>query len=264
MDLSNTHWAARALFSFSLVSSIIAVYYACRQHRVMGRCVNASQVKIWIENKATRNVSPGSSNDRDMNDRKPAASSILTVSGPVMLLSAALNTFLAGFGVYLGLTWTKGLDEDADTDDSRNVFLVYAVGLGVCYGIYAVSGLISKGGHGSTDGLVLMMLWEQANRIPALGLRESQAGPNTPEHGNGQGKITPPNNTQVENLIQTLREAAKLREQSAEADRRVADIYRELAQQKISHESRPRTAHHRGQATDEEQGNNEISTSSTG
>jgi hypothetical protein len=207
---------------------MIAVYYASRQHRVMGRCLNSSQIKAWIENDEgalSRLVS------RDLNStqrRKPAASSILTISGPVIMLSASLNSFLAGFGVYLGIIWTKGLDEDADPGDSRNVFLLYDIGLGVCYYIYALSGSISR--SGSTDRSVLKKLLRQANK------HSGNAGdpPESPPcHSRPEGDHVrmEPINTSAENLVRSLHEAATLREQSAEADRCVADIYRELGRQ---------------------------------
>jgi hypothetical protein len=71
----------------------------------------------------------------------PAPSSVLIVSAPGVLLSAALYSLLIGFGVYLGCVWVKELNISAGPDDSRNVFIIYLVGLFVCYGVYAVSGL---------------------------------------------------------------------------------------------------------------------------
>ncbi|KAK3368827.1 hypothetical protein B0T24DRAFT_706975 [Lasiosphaeria ovina] len=50
VDLSETHWTPRGLFSISLVSSIIAVYYVSNQYRTIGRCLSASQIKSWITN----------------------------------------------------------------------------------------------------------------------------------------------------------------------------------------------------------------------
>lgn len=35
-------------------------------------------------------------------------------------------------------TWTKNLNEDASTSDSRSVFPVSIIGLGLSYGIYAL------------------------------------------------------------------------------------------------------------------------------
>jgi hypothetical protein len=35
-NLSQTHWIARALFVFGVISSLMAVYYATTQQRIMG------------------------------------------------------------------------------------------------------------------------------------------------------------------------------------------------------------------------------------
>jgi hypothetical protein len=56
--------------------------------------------------------------------------------------------------------WTKDLDKEADQGDSRKVFLVYAIGLGVCYGVFALSAFISRGN--STSGYELYHLLRQA------------------------------------------------------------------------------------------------------
>jgi len=59
-----------------------------------------------------------------------------------VLLSASLGCILIAFGVYFGFTWTRKLDEDASRDDSRNVFIVYVMGLAVSWLVYSISGLI--------------------------------------------------------------------------------------------------------------------------
>ena len=69
----------------------------------------------------------------------PAAASVLTISAPSMLLSASLNSFLIGLGVYLGFVWTRNLDSDATSDGSRDVFIVYITCLAVFYGVYSLS-----------------------------------------------------------------------------------------------------------------------------
>lgn len=165
VDLSSTHWTARGLVTFSLVASLVSVHCAGAQHRVMGRCLSASHIQDWIENSTDGMRSVGESwNDlrRNPKPRKiPAASSILTMSAPVMLLSASLNAFLAGFGVYLGFTWVKDLDEAAGGADSHKVFLVYTIGLAVCYGFFMLSEYVSQ--IASTDGFELECLLKKAN-----------------------------------------------------------------------------------------------------
>lgn len=160
---------------------------------------------------------------------KPAASSILTISAPVMLLSASLNSVLAGFGVYFGFIWTKDLDQNASTSDSRAVFLVYIIGLGLSYGIYALSSLVSGGEN--VDGFHLAELFRQLQEAEIhnpLGEGGNTGLEPQPQHQHylptREEHIGMPQTT----LAGALHEAATLRQQSAEADRRVADMYREL------------------------------------
>ncbi|KAL6409946.1 hypothetical protein AUP68_06352 [Ilyonectria robusta] len=130
-ELSQAHWVARALFTFSLVSSIIAVYYATEQYRTMVRFLGVNQIKAWIT---------GKSKHTNWNvENYPSSASVLSVSGPGILLSASVYSFLAGFGVYLGYVWRRDLDPVATSDDSKAVFITYIVSVAVCFFAYAIS-----------------------------------------------------------------------------------------------------------------------------
>ncbi|PMD49297.1 uncharacterized protein K444DRAFT_502184, partial [Hyaloscypha bicolor E] len=136
-NLSQVHWVARAFFTFSLVSAIIAVYYASDQYRILGRHLNCEDVKAWIRNDRLA----GYGIDQ-YGEFMPSPAAVLTVSAPNMLLSASLNSFLLGLGTYLAYVWTRHLDTTASTNDSRAIFITYVVSLTVCYGIYELSGLV--------------------------------------------------------------------------------------------------------------------------
>ncbi|KAK4445175.1 hypothetical protein QBC34DRAFT_413654 [Podospora aff. communis PSN243] len=236
--LSQAHWAARGLFTFSLVSSIIAVYYASSQHRTIGRCLNASQIRAWIVN----NEGWGGVGFYDTRKcmgtvRKPCASSILSISAPVLLLSASLNSFLAGFGVYLGFVWTRNLDGEATTSDSRGVFLVYVIALGVCYGIYALSFMISGGGVVKGDVLHTLLVRAQEAHEGQRRTSEGLAGgmpkfldSGLPHEEHIQMGAVIGGRQDPASLAQALQEAALRRQESALADMRVAEIYRGLSQ----------------------------------
>ncbi|ELR07678.1 hypothetical protein VC83_03727 [Pseudogymnoascus destructans] len=47
-SLSQTHWVARGAFVLILTSSLMAVYYATTQQRMLGRLLQAEQVGLWI------------------------------------------------------------------------------------------------------------------------------------------------------------------------------------------------------------------------
>jgi hypothetical protein len=69
----------------------------------------------------------------------PCIQSVLTASAPGMLLSASMTFLLIGFGVYLGFLWTKELVSETDTDDSRNVFIIYLLGLSFWFILYTMT-----------------------------------------------------------------------------------------------------------------------------
>jgi hypothetical protein len=47
-SLNQTHWFAQASFVVSLTLALMAVYYASTQQRILGRLLQAKQVRLWI------------------------------------------------------------------------------------------------------------------------------------------------------------------------------------------------------------------------
>lgn len=74
----------------------------------------------------------------------PNPASVLSISAPVYLLSAALHSFLIGLGVYLGFVWQENLDSNAGANDSRDVFITSVVGIAVCYLVYFLSSAVQN------------------------------------------------------------------------------------------------------------------------
>ncbi|KAJ6789993.1 hypothetical protein PWT90_07583 [Aphanocladium album] len=168
-ELSKTHWVARALFLYSVLSSLMAVYYATTQQRVMGRLHRPEQIRGWIRGRLPLSQEQqrplrhrrGGGGVRMQGDPQhyesttldpvqlawelaqkcfcPSVTSVLTVSAPQVLLSSSLLALLLGVGVYFGFVWTRGLDGDAGKGDSRNVMIVYLVSIVVCFVVYSVS-----------------------------------------------------------------------------------------------------------------------------
>ncbi|USP75264.1 hypothetical protein yc1106_02538 [Curvularia clavata] len=152
-DLSRTPWVARGAFTFSLVSSLIAVYYATKQYCHLGRCLNAEDVRTWIRGKNIANARNRSRMALHLDLSTNAATqmshenflssaSVLTVSAPNILLDSSINSFLVGLGIYFGFVWTRNLDEVAGTKSSEAVFITYIVGLMVCYLVFALSSIV--------------------------------------------------------------------------------------------------------------------------
>lgn len=49
------------------------------------------------------------------------------------MVKVAIFAFLIGLSVYQGFTWTRGLDASAGVGDSRNVFITFMAGMGLCF-----------------------------------------------------------------------------------------------------------------------------------
>jgi hypothetical protein len=239
-DLSQIHWTARAFFIFSLVSSIIAVYYATRQYHILGRCLRAEQVKAWIMNK---DPSTGANLDT------PSVASVITVSAPNMLLSSSLNSFLVGLGVYLGFTWTRNLDETAGVNSSRAVFITYIVGLSVCYGVYALSSaVVANQTYVSEIDMLQRIIPKESFNIH-LDDEETGRGNNQPDTSRGSNIISRTRQVSSEwqshpksfsnnvstcrELLEVLQEVAELRKESAKVDEHLAKLLERLGEDTI-------------------------------
>ncbi|KAH6864974.1 hypothetical protein BKA58DRAFT_366862 [Alternaria rosae] len=257
--LSKTHWVARAFFTFSLVSAIMAVYYATRQYRTLGRCLRIEQMKTWIcgknrsKNKTPCRTPTTPSEHPDL----PSVAAVLTVSAPNMLMSASLNCLLVGFAVYLGFTWTENLDAEAGKDGSRAVFITYIAGLIFCYGVYSISSaVVASDSHVSEHDLLYGN--DDANTQQHISRdEESAAGASSqPEISTlvhrssndqilGRGQSTqilsgPPqdrdlysgifahDSTRGEELLQLFQEATTLRKARAESDESFAYLFGRL------------------------------------
>lgn len=162
--VSQAHWTARAFFTFSLISSITAVYYVLAQQRTMGRLVHPRQVRawirlipdleepedfdqdkrakiLWLQNSFSRLKDPTKRFSLGAQRTKlsfflPNLTSVLTVSAPKLLLSTSISAFLIGLGVYIGSVWKRKLDNDAGVHSSKAIFIVYLVSVALCYGVY--------------------------------------------------------------------------------------------------------------------------------
>lgn len=161
-DTNQTHWVSRGFCIFSLVTSLMAVYYATTLHRIMGRQLEPSYVRAWIRGfrrpygaMTDRKADPhrlefeswnstldlvGALIDRSF---RPAYASVITLSAPQVLLSTSLFGLLLGIGVYLGFMWTQHVDEVFGGLDSRNIWIVYLVTAVVCVIVYSTSRLIT-------------------------------------------------------------------------------------------------------------------------
>ncbi|KAF2257733.1 hypothetical protein CC78DRAFT_441196, partial [Lojkania enalia] len=146
-QLSRTHWLARAFWISSLMTALLAVYHAGNLVWKVGCLFSGRQVRAWIRRSDKNIFDAIDSNDNVssiLRSLTPTLSSVLTISAPGVLLSAAILFLLLGFGIYLGCIWTRALDADAGYRDSRNVFIVYLVVLVLCYFTYTLWDIIQN------------------------------------------------------------------------------------------------------------------------
>ena len=155
-----------------------------------------------------------------------------------MLLSASLNAFLVGLGVYFGYVWTRNLDESAGSSASRAVFIVYVVGLALCYGVYALSSLVAadqsqisewdflRGLHSST-ARDRDQPSRRASNLDSEAVAENHR-PSSKTEEQSRRIENPEHDSSRQQLVEALREAADLRRKSAVADERVAKLLETL------------------------------------
>lgn len=133
----------------------MTVYYTSTQQRIMGRLSEPYQIRAWIRGRSgftapefyirgrlsAEDVQNAPALNEEVIERMflPRVAAVITFSAPELLLSASLNSFLLGLGVYLGFVWRRGLDTNAGTNDSRDIFITYIVSVSICYAIYGLS-----------------------------------------------------------------------------------------------------------------------------
>ncbi|KAH8768849.1 hypothetical protein F5883DRAFT_63347 [Diaporthe sp. PMI_573] len=237
-NLSQAHWTARGFFTFSLVSSIISVYYASQQHRVLSRFLSSEEIRAWMrrkseqeENKRWMPTKRASKSDPDI-DILPSITSVLTYSAPNALLSASVCAFLVGLGIYLGFVWTNDLDQSASPSDSRAVFVTYIVSVSVCYSLYSLSDTVAIGQNDNSDVIFLQDLKKDQEprdtliptHIPRSQTLESWVGPSTSASALERGEPVLPDNSPDSDPRQVFREAAKIRRDLAALDDRIAQL----------------------------------------
>ncbi|KAL4790669.1 hypothetical protein BDV19DRAFT_401883 [Aspergillus venezuelensis] len=250
-DIESVHWTARGCFAVSLVSSIISVYYASKQHKILGRCLGARDIKKWIRGKplsaftssrknthssSTSNLNldmqPDDNPEADGQVQLPSIAAVLTISAPVFLLSMAVYAFLSGLGVYLGFVWKRNLGSSSQ-GDKLAIFITYIVALMVCHTLYALSRVVAgeQVDDGEIGGLLERMQEKRTGREEMV-MRPVGRGQ---ERGRGRGDGWKGQDKEVmasgkglsgmegvSELQMAFKEAARLRREMAVVDSRIA------------------------------------------
>lgn len=170
---------------YSLASSLMAVYCANNLSWKTGYLVLGGKLRAWMSGHRGdprwryRRAYGSASEDENKERREqllssltPSPASTLTVSAPAILLSSSLLFLFVGFGVFFGFMWERALDVAAGPDDSRDVFVVYMVSLGVCGLLFASSTTASqdRAARSTIRGVV-------GRNIKQAAVREQESGP---------------------------------------------------------------------------------------
>lgn len=167
--LNETHWTVQAFFIASLIFGSLSVFFSCIAHQAVNTLHGADDIKNWLskpilseqkrwfqqhlddlENDIYSHAEPlgaeelggekyarleGAINRGIRSDRWKAASfsSAVMLIAPARLLSLALNTFVAGLGIYLGLVYTANLIPILGSNGSLAVLICYI--LSTFYGL---------------------------------------------------------------------------------------------------------------------------------
>ncbi|KAL4767032.1 hypothetical protein BDW60DRAFT_200966 [Aspergillus nidulans var. acristatus] len=190
-DVRQTSWVTEALFALSLTTSLSAVFYSTREYINMTQLLTGTQVRQWIRGVRVNFIlesdrcfevcEPNTLNidtlmGEDEEDRKqeiehrcfvPSVSAVIGVSAPVLMLLVSVTTLLIGFGVYFGRIWKGHLDEGRGKNESKNVFIVFIVGLVVSVFFYLSGEFLCNEHTGTEDVIIHESLEEYLDNNPA-------------------------------------------------------------------------------------------------
>ena len=158
----------------------MAVYYTNVQHKVMGRLLRPRQIRAWIRGQPRLQTRVETLDREDwqraygLKDFLPRPTSVLTVSIPDLLLFTALNSFVVGLGVYLGLIWQDHLDTNANVSDSKHAFIAYIISVSVCYITLAFI-LQSYQGSEHLERILLANMATYTKELAELTIRQQDA-----------------------------------------------------------------------------------------
>ena len=160
----------------SLVSGTLSVFFAVLLQRTIGTLYEARSIKIWLSNVASfpsvdelcqlrdayQELLRLGNSDRgtqlkletdarfsavaDDQEKQAVASllSALVLDMPRSLINLALGSFLTGLAVYFGFLWTRNLDTDAGSGDSRAIFIVFIVAVFCCISMYSLPAALKE------------------------------------------------------------------------------------------------------------------------
>ena len=95
---------------------------------MVGKLYQVEQIKDWLM------VPPPENGTEDGASEVQNASlaAVLIISAPFAMVKVSIFSFLIGLAIYQGFIFTKNLDSDTASNDSRDSFIAFMVGTGMC------------------------------------------------------------------------------------------------------------------------------------
>lgn len=155
---------------------------------------------------------------------------VFILSAPFEMVKVAIFSFLLGLAIYQGFVFTKDLDNDSASSDSRNNFIALMLGLGLIYVFFLVTfslkeiaSTVRSVSFRETERLSTPMIdatpQESKNEEhPSIQMAPAELPHEREQINEQQGTNSP----QTHDLAALLEAAAQAHAQCAEADRRVA------------------------------------------
>ena len=194
---------------------------------MVGRLYSVDMIKDWLSTAPTAIMAPLPAVPER---RAVSLAAILTVIAPFGMVTISIFAFLIGFLLYYGMVFTRKLDGFTERYAGRDVFICLTVATGFCYLLFSIS-ISGK----DFESLIVNQYTTQADD-DLLPRRDGDTALNEQEHGTKHmevqkqpAKIKEDHQPNLA-FILALEAASKAREQAAEADQEVANIYREMSQ----------------------------------
>ena len=111
-NISRSHWTAYVAFIMSLVSGCLSVYVSCSVQALLSGLHGNQEIYEWLT--AVKN-----------HKRRPSANAAMLLVIPSHLLLLSLAFFLVGFGIYLGLMYTRHLPETVGKGTALAILVFY-------------------------------------------------------------------------------------------------------------------------------------------
>lgn len=100
--------------------------------RIIGKLYRPHRIRNWLR-------LPPSQISAEDDGMRAFLTSVFIISAPLTMVKVSIFAFLIGLGVYQGFTWTRGLDTNAGKGDSRDVFITFMVGMGLCFVFFLIT-----------------------------------------------------------------------------------------------------------------------------